>query len=115
MPPGATMQASDINTSWCRRVKDVSCSKACVTIGYGDLVPRHFLTRLLSVLIGFLGILTTGLVAAISVRALQSTTAPDPPVSMSNPGLRIPVAQAQSSRVNSGRQSVVGDIPDNAL
>jgi len=39
-----------------------------LTIGYGDLVSFHFLTRLLSILIGFVGILTTGLAAAISVR-----------------------------------------------
>jgi hypothetical protein len=57
-----------------------------LTIGYGDLVPLHFLTRFLSVLIGFVGILTTGLVAAISVRALQVTTAHAPPVAMSDPG-----------------------------
>jgi len=55
-----------------------------LTIGYGDLVPFHFLTRLLSILIGFVGILTTGLVAAISVRALQATTAEAPTVSFSD-------------------------------
>ena len=46
-----------------------------LTIGYGDLVPLRFSTRFLSVFIGFIGILTTGLVAAISVRALQEATA----------------------------------------
>jgi Ion channel len=46
-----------------------------LTIGYGDLVPLHFSTRLISICIGFIGILTTGLVAAISVRALQEVTA----------------------------------------
>ena len=86
-----------------------------LTIGYGDLVPLHFLTRLLFVLIGFVGILTTGLVAAISVRALQSTTAPAPPVSLLNSDHAIPAAQAQSSSVTSGRQDVVGNIADNAL
>jgi Ion channel len=43
-----------------------------LTIGYGDLVPSHLVTRLLSVLIAFTGILLTGLVAAIGVHALQS-------------------------------------------
>ena len=28
MPPGATTKASDANTNWCRRVKNVRCSKA---------------------------------------------------------------------------------------
>ena len=45
-----------------------------LTIGYGDLVPEHFGTRLISVVIGFIGILLTGLVAAIGVRALQEAT-----------------------------------------
>jgi hypothetical protein len=42
-----------------------------LTIGYGDLAPRHVLTRLLAVAIGFLGILLTGLVAALAVKAFQ--------------------------------------------
>jgi len=42
-----------------------------LTIGYGDLVPHHPLTRLLAVAIGFLGILLTGLVAALAVKAFQ--------------------------------------------
>lgn len=43
-----------------------------LTIGYGDLVPLRFFTRLIAILIGFIGIVTTGLVAAVGVRALQS-------------------------------------------
>ena len=42
-----------------------------LTIGYGDLAPRHVLTRLLAVAIGFLGITLTGLVAALAVKAFQ--------------------------------------------
>jgi hypothetical protein len=42
-----------------------------LTIGYGDLAPRHAMTRLLAVAIGFLGILLTGLVAALAVKAFQ--------------------------------------------
>ena len=46
-----------------------------LTIGYGDVVPAHFsVTRLFAVVIGFTGIVLTGLVAAIGVRALQEAT-----------------------------------------
>ena len=44
-----------------------------LTIGYGDLTPRHVVSRLLAVMIGFAGIVLTGLVAAVSVQALQVT------------------------------------------
>ncbi|HME24845.1 MAG TPA: ion channel [Acetobacteraceae bacterium] len=47
-----------------------------LTIGYGDLVPARFLTRLIAVVIGFCGILLTGLIAAVGVRALQEATGP---------------------------------------
>lgn len=43
-----------------------------LTIGYGDLVPTRFVTRLLAVLIAFMGILLTGLVAAVGVQALKA-------------------------------------------
>jgi hypothetical protein len=45
-----------------------------LTIGYGDLVPAHFGTRLIAVMIGLIGILLTGLVAAVGVRALLKAT-----------------------------------------
>jgi hypothetical protein len=45
-----------------------------LTIGYGDLVPVRLGTRLIALLIGFSGILLTGLVAAVGVRALQEAT-----------------------------------------
>jgi hypothetical protein len=48
-----------------------------LTIGYGDLVPVRFTTRLITVVIGFSGILLTGLVAAVGVRALQEATTRD--------------------------------------
>jgi hypothetical protein len=41
-----------------------------LTIGYGDLVPKLLLSRVLAVVIGMTGILLTGLVAAIGVQAL---------------------------------------------
>jgi len=44
-----------------------------LTIGYGDFTPKHDFARLLSLVIGFTGIVLTGLVAAISVQALKAT------------------------------------------
>jgi hypothetical protein len=46
-----------------------------LTIGYGDLVPRQTLTRVLAIGIGFCGLFLTGLVAAIAVHAMRSTLA----------------------------------------
>ncbi len=48
-----------------------------LTIGYGDLVPVRFSTRLIAMLIGIIGVLLTGLVAAVGVRALQGATGRD--------------------------------------
>jgi hypothetical protein len=42
-----------------------------LTVGYGDLVPTHIVTRVMAIMIGFSGILLTGLIAAVGVRALQ--------------------------------------------
>jgi hypothetical protein len=44
-----------------------------LTIGYGDLVPRQLASRILAILIGLLGTMLTGLVAAIAVLALHTT------------------------------------------
>jgi len=44
-----------------------------LTIGYGDIVPRQTLTRALAIVIGFGGILLTGLVAAIAANAMRAT------------------------------------------
>lgn len=44
-----------------------------LTIGYGDFTPKHVSARLLSLVIGFAGIVLTGLVAAVSVQALKAT------------------------------------------
>jgi hypothetical protein len=41
-----------------------------LTIGYGDLVPKLLVSRVLSIVIGISGIVLTGLIAAIAVRAL---------------------------------------------
>jgi hypothetical protein len=43
-----------------------------LTIGYGDLVPKTHLSRALAICIGFIGILLTGLVAAVGVNALTA-------------------------------------------
>ena len=42
-----------------------------LTIGYGDFTPSHAAARILAMVIGFIGIVLTGLIAAIGVRALQ--------------------------------------------
>ena len=42
-----------------------------LTIGYGDLVPRTLLTRILAILIGISGVLAIALVAAVAVKALN--------------------------------------------
>jgi hypothetical protein len=42
-----------------------------LTIGFGDLVPSRLLTRVAAVVIGFIGVLLTGLIAALGVSALQ--------------------------------------------
>lgn len=44
-----------------------------LTVGYGDFVPRSRLSRCLSVLIGLLGIIFTGLVVAAAVSAATLT------------------------------------------
>jgi hypothetical protein len=44
-----------------------------LTIGYGDLVPHQALTQILSVVIGFSGIIVTGLFAGLAVKAFQVT------------------------------------------
>jgi len=43
-----------------------------LTIGYGDVVPRQTLTRVLAIGIGFSGLFLTGLIAAIAVHAMRS-------------------------------------------
>ena len=44
-----------------------------LTIGYGDFTPKHVSARVLALLIGFAGIVLTGLVAAVTVKALSGT------------------------------------------
>ena len=43
-----------------------------LTIGYGDYAAKTVVTRLLALVIGACGILLTGLVAAIAVKALNT-------------------------------------------
>jgi hypothetical protein len=43
-----------------------------LTIGYGDFSPKLLVPRVLAILIGATGIVTTGLVAAVAVAALGS-------------------------------------------
>ena len=46
-----------------------------LTIGYGDLVPTTLATRTMAIAIGLCGVLVTGLVAAMAVKALTATQA----------------------------------------
>src|SRR5262245_8407034 len=40
-----------------------------LTIGYGDLVPKHALARVLAIAIGLAGVLLIGLITAVAVHA----------------------------------------------
>ena len=40
------------------------------TVGYGDFVPHHPVVRLCAVLLAFLGIVMTAIIAAVAVKAL---------------------------------------------
>lgn len=42
-----------------------------LTIGYGDLVPKRPLSRVLAIGIGLIGVLLVGLIVALGVRALE--------------------------------------------
>jgi voltage-gated potassium channel len=44
-----------------------------LTIGYGDIVVKTPVGRILAVLIGFIGVLFSGLVVAAALRALGET------------------------------------------
>lgn len=48
-----------------------------LTIGYGDLTPKHVMARVLALVIGFSGIVLTGIVAAVSVQALGEASRDD--------------------------------------
>ena len=43
-----------------------------LTIGYGDLVPRQALARVLAIGIGICGLFLTGLIAGIAVYAMRT-------------------------------------------
>lgn len=43
-----------------------------LTIGYGDFTPKHLSARILSLVIGLAGIVLTGVVAAVTVKALNA-------------------------------------------
>lgn len=45
-----------------------------LTIGYGDLVPKRTIGRVLAISIGLLGLLLVALVAAVAVRAMEHMT-----------------------------------------
>jgi Na+-translocating ferredoxin:NAD+ oxidoreductase RnfE subunit len=43
-----------------------------LTIGYGDLAPKTLLGRVFAILIGVCGVIVTGLIAAVAVRAITA-------------------------------------------
>ena len=43
------------------------------TIGYGEIVPKTVLGRLVALLIGLIGIVFTGMVVAVAIRAVQKS------------------------------------------
>jgi len=45
-----------------------------LTIGYGDLVPHQPMSRFLAIVVGLLGVVLTGIIAAVAIRALQTAT-----------------------------------------
>lgn len=47
------------------------CAVTLLTIGYGDIVPTTTLGRIISVLLGFLGVLMTGVIAGSTVYGIQ--------------------------------------------
>ncbi len=44
-----------------------------LTVGYGDMVPKSGLSKLIAIGIGFIGIVFTGVVVAASLKALEMT------------------------------------------
>jgi hypothetical protein len=46
---------------------------SALTVGYGDFAPEAAASRLLAVLIGICGVLTTAVLAAVAVKALPSS------------------------------------------
>ena len=47
------------------------CAITALTIGYGDVIPTTVLGRIVAVLLGMLGLLTTGVVTGCAVYGIQ--------------------------------------------
>jgi hypothetical protein len=74
-----------------------------LTIGYGDLAPKTGVARVLAVLIGMLGILLAGLVAAVAVQALLGAR--------EGPGAKqraLSISRADVTRSSAGRRHARG-------
>ncbi|QNK01861.1 potassium channel family protein [Dyella telluris] len=50
-----------------------------LTIGYGDMVPKRALSRLLAIAIGSVGVVLTGLIVSVGVAAFQRARNKDDP------------------------------------
>jgi voltage-gated potassium channel len=48
-----------------------------LTIGYGDIVPRQALARVLAILVGISGLVLTGLIAGLAVYAVRTALTDD--------------------------------------
>ena len=44
-----------------------------LTVGYGDVVPTTILSRVVSVLVGLIGLIFFGILVAVATRALGKT------------------------------------------
>jgi len=42
-----------------------------LTVGYGDFYPKSMIAQMISILLGFLGIILTGTFVAVVIRAIQ--------------------------------------------
>ena len=47
------------------------------TTGYGDIVPRQALARVLAILVGISGLVLTGLIAGLAVYAVRTALTDD--------------------------------------
>lgn len=64
-------QFADAPKNWCESL--YLSAITALTVGYGDLVPKSPVGRIVAVCLGLLGILFTGIVVAAAIKALEKT------------------------------------------